>query len=128
MVNINPSYILIIMLSRGNSLHNTLYSTPALGGRSLGEIEAIWEELAASVARIKLMDRLAEFKVGFNDVEMFNMGLIFNSKMTNESNYTGKDDRKVVGEDLREGRNWSKLAEEDNEALKLEGQGQEGRT
>ena len=56
----------------------------------------IWEELAASEARLKMMDRLTHFKVGFNDVENFNIGLIYNSKTLNYDNYAGKDDRKVV--------------------------------
>ena len=71
------------MLSRGNPLQNTLDSTPAFGGQSLGEMEVIWEKLAASEARIKLMDRLAELKVGFNEVEMFNMGLILSKPQLN---------------------------------------------
>ena len=56
----------------------------------------IWEELAASETRLKMMDKLAHFKVGFNDVENFNMGLVYNSKTLNYDNYAGIDDRRVI--------------------------------
>ena len=39
-------------------------------------------EVAASEARLKMMDKLAKYKVGFNDIESFNIGLKFNSKIT----------------------------------------------
>ena len=42
------------------------------------------------------MDRLLKLKVGFNDVESFNLGLIYNSKTINFENYTDVDDKKVV--------------------------------
>ena len=58
-------------------------------------MEKVWEDLAASEARIKMMNKLANFKVGFNDVENFNLGLIFNSKTINDE-HRDRNDRKVV--------------------------------
>ena len=44
-------------------------------GPSLGELERVWTEIAKTEMRIKLMDSLNNMQVGFNDVEMFNLGL-----------------------------------------------------
>ena len=43
-----------------------------------------------------MMETLQLHKVGFNDVENFNLGLVFNSKMLTHDNYTERDDKKVV--------------------------------
>ena len=64
-------------------------------------MEKIWEDVAASETRIRMMDRLVQNKVGFNDIEHFNLGLIFNSKTLNYDNYADKDDRKVVEAAMR---------------------------
>ena len=84
-------------MSRGNPKFKSLSSkTSAIEGHSLGELEKVWEDLAASEARIKMMDKLALFKVGFNDVENFNLGLIFNSKTINDDEHRDRNDKKVV--------------------------------
>ena len=70
--------------------------TSAIEGVSLGEMEMTWRNLTASEMRIKMMDRLQRYKVGYNDVENFNLGLIYNSKTLNCDNYTEKDDKGVV--------------------------------
>ena len=70
--------------------------TSAIEGLSLGEMEGVWQGLAASEMRIWMMDRLLKIKVGFNDVESFNLGLVYNSKTVNYENYTELDDKKVV--------------------------------
>ena len=86
------------MLDGGIPKNSNLFFTSAIEGKSLRELENIWKEVAASEARIKLMNKLAEIKVGFNNIESFNIGLKFTSKMTKEDdNDIGKDDRKVVG-------------------------------
>ena len=74
---------------------NQLY-TSGREGPSLGEMERVWEEVAVSEARIRMMDRLAIHNIGFNDVEHFNLGLVFNSKMMDQENPTDKNDRKIV--------------------------------
>ena len=84
-------------MSRGTLLNNSHSpETSAIEGHSLGELEKTWEDLAASEARIRMMDKLAAFKVGFNDVENFNLGLIFNSKTINNDEHREGGGKKVV--------------------------------
>ena len=59
-------------------------------------MEKVWKELTASEMRLRMMSRLQKIQVGFNDIEIFYLGLIYNSKTLNNENYTDKDDRKVV--------------------------------
>ena len=85
------------MPGRGKQLNqNSSSITSAIEGISLGEMEVIWRELTASEMRLKMMGRLQKLKVGFNDVENFNLGLVYNSKTINYDNYTERDDRKIV--------------------------------
>ena len=81
-------------MSRGStSKPNPIVITSAIEGLSLGEVEKTWRDLAASEMRLNMMDSLKKYKVGFNDVEFFNLGLKFNSKtLENDS----KCDKKVV--------------------------------
>ena len=68
-------------MSRGfKQTTNLSIITSAIEGKSLGEIEKTWQELAASEMRLKMMDSLIKFKVGFNEVEYFNLGLKYNAK------------------------------------------------
>ena len=75
---------------------NTSISTSGIEGYSLGELEKIWKNLAESEARLQMMEKLDKYKVGFNDVENFNLGLIYNSKTMNHDDDTDKDDRKII--------------------------------
>ena len=90
-----PSYSAKLSRSSTNTI-NPSNSTSAIEGYSLGGLEKIWKELTASEMRLRMMDRLEKYKVGFNDVENFNLGLIYNSKTLNYDNYDEKDDKKVV--------------------------------
>ena len=65
-------------------------------GTCLEELERVWKELTASEMRLNMMSRLQKIQVGFNDIENFNLGLIYNSKTLNHENYNDKDDKKVV--------------------------------
>ena len=49
-------------------------------GECLGEMERVWNEVAKSEMRITLMNSLRDIKVGFNDIEYFNLGLQYNLK------------------------------------------------
>ena len=69
--------------SNSNQIHSR--KTSANEGHNLGEVEKIWKEIAASEMRINLMENLQHYKVGFNDVEFFNLGVQYNAKMTNWS-------------------------------------------
>ena len=85
------------MLIRGKTQHLiTSLKTSDIEGISLEKLEKTWKDLAASESRIKMMDSLQKIKVGFNDVEYFNLGLIYNAKTINCNNYGEKEDRKVV--------------------------------
>ena len=92
-------------------------STSGIEGYSLGEMRKIWVDLASSEMRLNMMEKLEQYKVGFNDVENFNLGLIYNSKTITCENYAEKDDRKVVEVAMRfkrkdEIRNRKKLIKE----------------
>ena len=65
----------------------------AIEGVNLGEMEKAWKNLAASEMRLQIMDTLMRYKVGFNDIEYFNLGLVFNSKTVECCN---KVDKEVV--------------------------------
>ena len=86
------------MLGRGHKKPHKLFSIPTSIKEGLGleEMEVTWKNLAASESRLKMMDKLRTLKVGFNDVEHFNLGLLYNSKNVNCNNYAEKDDRKIV--------------------------------
>ena len=60
------------------SAFNPSISTSGIEGFSLKELEKTWQELASSEMRLKMMDSLKLHKVGFNDVENFNLGLVYN--------------------------------------------------
>ena len=69
------------MLGGGYSSPNHLSNlTSGIEGYSLGEMRKIWVDLASSEMRLNMMEKLEQYKVGFNDVENFNLGLIYNSK------------------------------------------------
>ena len=69
------------MIARGYRYkHLTSDITSDIEGESLGEMERVWSEIASTEMRINLMDNLIHNKVGFNDVEMFNIGLENNMK------------------------------------------------
>ena len=65
-------------------------------GISLGESEKVWSEIASTEMRIALMDNLIANKVGFNDVEMFNLGLEYNMKCKTLENEVKKRDTTVI--------------------------------
>ena len=69
------------MVARGSQTPISVsYFTSATEGESLGEMEKVWCGIASTEMRIKLMENLINKKVGFNDVEMFNLGLESNMK------------------------------------------------
>ena len=69
------------MEARGYKPHYNISDiTSATEGHSLGEMEKVWREIASTEMRINLMNNLIHNKVGFNDIEMFNLGLECNMK------------------------------------------------
>ena len=56
----------------------------------------IWEDLAVTEMRLQLMSRLIKIKVGFGDIEEFNLGLRGNLKNQQSSKISEMQDQKVV--------------------------------
>ena len=52
-------------------------------GQDLSAMPKIWEDLAVTEMRLQLMSELIKIKVGFADVEEFNLGLKGNLKNLN---------------------------------------------
>ena len=68
-------------IARGYKNQNPISDiTSDTEGYCLGEMEKVWSEIATTEMRINLMDSLIHNKVGFNDVEMFNLGLEISMK------------------------------------------------
>ena len=55
-----------------------------------------WEELAATEMRLQLMSELLKIKVGFADVEEFNLGLKGNLRNKNLNKINEMQDKKIV--------------------------------
>ena len=68
------------MLVTGYKIPNYSDLTSGIEGLSLGDMEKTWQDTTASEMRISLMDSLNKYQVGFNDVEQFNLGLLYNCK------------------------------------------------
>ena len=88
-----PEHITLKMSKGYNQNPNLRLNTSAIEGINLGEMEKAWKNLAASEMRLQMMDTLMRYKVGFNDIEYFNLGLVFNSKTVECCN---KVDKEVV--------------------------------
>ena len=65
-------------------------------GQDLSAMPEIWEELARTEMRLQLMRELIQIKVGFADIEEFNLGLKWNLKNLNSSKISEMQDRKLV--------------------------------
>ena len=47
-------------------------------GKVLGELSKLWQDIASSEARLKLMSDLKNKKLGFGEIETFSLGLEYN--------------------------------------------------
>ena len=56
----------------------------------------VWKEVTASEMRISLIDNLNRYKVGFNDVESFNLGLLYNAKTVDKDRLGKGTNRDIV--------------------------------
>ena len=52
----------------------------SIEGKDLGELKKLWKDIAGSEERLKLMSELKNRKIGFNEIEMFNLGLEYDLK------------------------------------------------
>ena len=68
------------MLVTGYKLPNYSHLTSGIEGLSLGDMEKTWQDTTASEMRISLMDNLNKYQMGFNDIEQFDLGLLYNCK------------------------------------------------
>ena len=68
-----PDHITPRMSKGYNQNPNLRFNTSAIEGINLGEMEKAWKNLAASEMRLQMMDTLIRYKVGFNDIEYFNL-------------------------------------------------------
>ena len=64
-----------------NQTNHSIY-TSSEEGPDLGELKKLWREGACSEERLKLMTELKNKKIGFNEIEMFSLGLEYNLKST----------------------------------------------
>ena len=88
-------------MSRGNPKIELDINTSASEGPSLGELERVWIEIAKTEMRIQLMDSLNSMQVGFNDVEMFNLGLEYNLKTKTFQDKNKQRDTTVIEAAMR---------------------------
>jgi hypothetical protein len=65
-------------------------------GQDLSAMPKIWEDLAVTEMRLQLMSELIKIKVGFADVEEFNLGLKGNLKNLNCEKISEMQDKKIV--------------------------------
>ena len=65
-------------------------------GQDLSAMTKIWEDLAATEMRLEMMSEPIRIKVGFADIEEFNLGLKGNLKNLNSSKISEMQDRKIV--------------------------------
>ena len=97
---------LAIMIARGYKNQSSFSDiTSDAEGYSLGEMEGIWREIASTEMRINLMDSLIQHKVGFNDVEMFNLGLENNMKSKSLKDTDKTRDTTVIEAAMKRKRN-----------------------
>ena len=74
--------------------HHSFY-TSTKEGPDLGELKKLWREGACSEERLKLMTELRNRKLGFNEIEMFSLGLEYNLKST-KMKETSKPTKKII--------------------------------
>ena len=75
---------------------NTSLNTSIIEGKELGELKKLWKDIAGSEERLKLMSELKNRKIGFNEIEMFNLGLEYDLKSEKLRKTTNKPTEKVT--------------------------------
>ena len=93
----NPSPMQPKMACKGTPKETiTSDNTSLVEGQDLGEARRLWRDCASSESRLSMMTKLISLKVGFNDVEIFSLGLIYNSKTIENEDALVRKDEKVV--------------------------------
>ena len=70
--------------------------TSKLDGKDLGDMCEIWCETAVSEERINLIADLKNKNLGFNEIEKFGLGLIYNFKSDKMKDQGEKEIKKVI--------------------------------
>ena len=70
--------------------------TSQVEGKELGELRKLWKDIAGSEERLKLMSELRKRKIGFNEIEMFNLGLEYDLKSEKLRNPGKKPTHKIT--------------------------------
>ena len=65
-------------------------------GPDLGELIKLWRDSACSEERLKMMTELKKKKIGFNEIEMFSLGLQYNLKSEQMKDSSNKPKQKVI--------------------------------
>ena len=71
-------------------------STSLVEGKELGELKKLWRDIASSEQRLKLMSDLKEKNIGFNEIEMFSLGLKYDLKSEKMRKPDKKPTMKIV--------------------------------
>ena len=70
-------------------------------GKVLGELSKLWQDIASSEARLKLMSDLKDKKLGFGEIETFSLGLEYNLKSEKLKDSKIRPTNKIVEEAMK---------------------------
>ena len=70
--------------------------TSKIDGKDLGDLKDIWQDTAASEARLKMITVLQNKKLGFNEIQQFGLGLRYNLKSEKMQDHSEKPVQKVI--------------------------------
>ena len=70
--------------------------TPLVGGTDLSGMTKVWEDVAICEARLNLLVKLRDKKLGYNDIEKFSLGLKYSLKSSKMKELGTKPVLKVV--------------------------------
>ena len=82
--------------SLSQNLTNSSIYTSHEEGPDLGELRKLWRDSACSEERLKMMTELRKKNIGFNEIEMFSMGLEYNLKSEKMKDQSNKPKQKVI--------------------------------
>ena len=74
----------------------SLKITSLVEGKELGELKKLWRDIACSEQRLKLIAELKSKKLGFNEIEMFSLGLRYNLKSEKMKDPSRKPTQQIV--------------------------------
>ena len=84
------------MSSQGSTQSNTSDFTSIVEGKNLSAMTKVWSDIAVSEVKMRMMKELKTLNVGFNEVEEFNLGLMYNCKSQKMKDSRNNPNRKVI--------------------------------